>query len=213
MNNIGGTPKIPVSKPTPWEKFYEQTEGHQPWAHTIKSIELAPDKDLAIDIGAGALNESKYALEKGFKQVIAIDTSKKFVERAEQLASLDKRFEWHNIKASEFPMFPESISYVVATNSFSFMTKDEVKIVWQNIREGLKSGGILACTFFGVKDQFNMPEDGHTRTFYTREEINEFIKDYEVIENTELNGNTENVKSADGTKKRWHMFTLILRKK
>ena len=56
-----------------WSTYHERTQNRPPRESLIKAVSLAREKEIALDLGAGALNDSKYLLEAGFGKVIAVD--------------------------------------------------------------------------------------------------------------------------------------------
>ena len=58
----------------PWKKYYKDTEGRPPRKELIEALEFVQNRDSALDLGAGAMQDSVYLLSQGFKEVIAVDS-------------------------------------------------------------------------------------------------------------------------------------------
>jgi hypothetical protein len=56
-----------------WSEFADLTRGAAPRELLVEAEALMERRDAALDLGAGALNETRYLLERGFKCVVALD--------------------------------------------------------------------------------------------------------------------------------------------
>ncbi len=58
---------------TGWEIYVENTKGAKPRPILVKAIELVKEKNEALDLGSGAMNDVRYMIQVGFKHVTAVD--------------------------------------------------------------------------------------------------------------------------------------------
>ena len=69
-----------------WSQYINITKNKQPRSLLLQTLGYVKNKGAALDLGAGALNESMYLLDFGFKKVIAIDNE----ENLELTGKIDK---------------------------------------------------------------------------------------------------------------------------
>ena len=188
-----------------WQNYYEQTKNRPPSKLLIKALPFVIYKHSALDLGSGALKDSKYLLQEGFKELWAID---KEPIKKELLQDIDEQ-KFHFIQTSfdqfKFPL--NKFDLINASYSIPFNQSDSSQSLWKSIVTSLVSGGIFTGQMFGVHDEWNMI--GNTMTFYTADGVRELFKDFEIIdfEEEEKDGTT-----ASGKNKHWHVFHIIARK-
>ena len=56
-----------------WSEHTEQTKNTPPRPLLVKALEFVQGRNFALDLGAGALSDTKYLVESGFKKVISLD--------------------------------------------------------------------------------------------------------------------------------------------
>jgi hypothetical protein len=57
----------------PWTRYSERTKDKPPRELLVQAVTYVQHKGHALDLGPGALNESKYLLEQGFQSVVAVN--------------------------------------------------------------------------------------------------------------------------------------------
>lgn len=188
-----------------WKEYFERTKDSKPRPLLVKAVNLVTDKNEALDLGSGALNDVRYLVSTGFKHITAVDS---------------KPVAQDIIK--NFP--PEVVSYVISTfENFDFVEhkydlinaqyslpfNPEVTFerVFKLIISSLKVGGILTGQFFGIKDEWNVP--GHNMNFQTRVHAENLLAGLKVIEFEEEEVDR---KTAKGDMKHWHVFHFIVKK-
>lgn len=194
------------SAPKGWNAFAEHAK-KRPTDETLQeAVTLVREKETALDLGAGALNETKYLLTAGFGRVVALDAEPGIVERAKGL----KESEHLEVVVSRFEdyAFPvNTFDLVNARYSLPFISPDSFEEVFLRVKESLKSGGILIGQVFGSNDHRNKRED---MTFHSREEVEQLLSDMEILQlnEKEYDGPTYN----QGVQ-HWHVFDVLARKK
>ena len=186
-----------------WPKYINKTKGGPPRRLLMYALKFVQNKDAALDIGAGALNDSIYLLQNGFKKVVALDKV--------DLSELTKDFE---VKAFSFIKgsvadytFPEkTFDLINAQYVLPFIHKEELAGVMDKAKKSLKHNGIFVGQFFGPRDSWSDRAEVST---HSKAEIVKFLENLEVIyfEEEEKDDVT-----ALGPKKHWHIFHFIAKK-
>jgi tellurite methyltransferase len=195
---------LPMPKPQQdWSEYHEITQAHPPSKLLVKALEYVINKNKAIDIGAGALKNTRYLLEQGF-DVTVIDKS----PLAEQEAKTLMNDKVHAFTTSfEDFAFPEN-EYDLAAAMFAlpFIEPLHFETVFKKIKKSLKPGGIFCGQFFGMNDEW---AKNPAMTFHTAEQVRALLDGLEIISFNEVekDGTTVN-----GEAKHWHIFHIIARK-
>jgi tellurite methyltransferase len=194
----------------PWASYSERTKDREPRELAVKAVKYVHAKDAALDLGPGALNESKYLLDQGFKKVVAVnkdglETDPIARGRAETFPN--DRFEYQVSTFDAFDFRPETYDLINAQYALPFNPPATFDAMFANLKKSLKSGGIVTGQFFGPKDEWSGNAD---MTFVTRERAEQLLGDLEVIHLEEVEGPD---RLAVGGEKYWHTFHFIARKK
>ena len=190
---------------SPWKEFVEKTKERGPRPLLVKALALVHDKDEALDLGAGALNDSKYLLEQGFKHVTAVDKE----NLAENLmGDLPKDQLSYSISSFEDFNFPEdTFDLINAQFSLPFIQPSEFQRVFSSMKQSLKPAGIFVGQLFGVNDDWSKNPN---MSFHTREQVGQLLAGMEVVE---LKEEEKDEKPVVGKLKHWHVFHIIARAK
>lgn len=188
-----------------WSTYYEKTKNKPPRELLVKALVYVANKGSAIDIGAGALNDTRYLLEQGF-EVTAIDSEPSLLEHAASLHNPRLHPAVASYDAFDFP----NEKYDIASAMFAlpFNPPESFNAMFAKLKNSLKQGGIFCGQFFGVRDEWNKPS--RHMTFHTQEQIEKLLEGFEVIflGEEEKDGST-----AAGASKHWHIFHIIAKKK
>ena len=189
---------------TPWNNYVEQTKAKPPRPLLIEALQYVTHKSEALDVGSGALNDSKFLLQEGFAHVTAVDQT----SIAQEIAVLlpKDRFEYKISKIEDMNLLSESYDFINAQLSLPFINPEVFKETFQKLISSLKKGGVINGQFFGNRDGWNYNED---MTFLTIEEARELLSELNLIsfEEKEAPGVT-----AAGNIKQWHIFDFIAKK-
>ena len=188
-----------------WKEYFERTKDSKPRPLLIKAVELVTDKNEALDLGSGALNDVRYLVSKDFKHITAVDSKpiaqdiiKNFP--SEIVSYIISTFE-------DFDFAENKYDLINAQYSLPFNPEDSFERVFKSIISSLKTGGIFTGQFFGIKDEWNI--EGHKMNFQTREQAEELLAGLEMIDFQEEEADR---KTAKGDMKHWHVFHFIVRK-
>ncbi len=181
-----------------WSEYYKGTAGNPPNPVLIKALTYVQNRDKAIDLGAGALNETRYLLEQGF-DVTAIDQSPLVEQEARRIESPKLHAVTASFENFDFPK--ETYDLAVAIYALPFI-ENGFSDVFAIIKSSLKNGGVFCGQFFGNRDQ---RKNNTHRTFHTKEQVLELLKGLEVLSFEE----EEKLKGDMNA----HIFHIIARKK
>ena len=186
-----------------WKEYISTTKNKPPRQLLVQALEYLKDKEMALDLGAGALNESQYLLNCGFNKVIAID-SEEDLELINGINNNDFVFKKIAIEDYDFPK--NSFNLINAQFVLPFIKRENINQVINNIKNSLINDGLFVGQFFGVNDSWgNKPGV----SVYTENEVKGFLSNLDIIyfQEEEKVGQT----AMDG-EKHWHLFHFIAKK-
>ncbi len=158
----------------------------------------------ALDIGAGGFGESRYLLNVGF-DVDAVDVDPVSNGLAKTVTHERSRFHMsHNaIEDHHIPL--DFYDLTVALHVLPFVPVAAIDRVAERIVAGLRSGGVLCCTHFGVRDSWatsEMPVTG-----VTERQAAEMFADLQPIY---CGVSEHDGVDLEGTPKHWHVLRQVL---
>ncbi len=176
MNNLSPSPLL--------EHFYDQVPN-----------------GAVLDIGFGNGHDSIFLAGKGF-EVTAIDTKKNNIDNlAIAVKENDLSIKTQLIDVRKFEFRPNIYEIIIAMNSLFFISGDEFKIVVENIKKSLKSGGLAIISSFTVNDSLFEKLEGTSdkldaqtfqydaesyRFFLKEEELKKMFSDFKILFYKEL---------------------------
>ena len=195
-------------KKAAWDSYYNNTSNNQPRKTTLMAVEILSKSNLpktAIDLGFGGGNDCIFLQEHGYN-VIAIDNEpiaiQNLKKRLKQYDDPTITPVYADISQAAFP----AVSLINASFSLPFLNGQQFQKTWNYILKSLFSGGILACQLFGDHDEWSCRNN---MTFFSESEITCLIKHYSTKMFDSFKGES---KIADGSKKYWHLYHLVLTK-
>lgn len=187
-----------------WTEYFEQTKNQPPRSLLVEALKFVLEKDEAIDLGSGALNDSKYLLEQGFKHVAALDKEPVAKEIAEKLPKEKFTYIISDFETYSFPV--NKFDLVNAQYALPFIKPEVFENVFHNIVASIKADGILVGQLFGNRDEWKNKEN---MNFHTLEEAKGMFLDLEILYFEE---EEKEKPTAAGIMKHWHVFHFIARK-
>ncbi len=182
-----------------WSEYYDFTRAQPPRELLIEALSHVKNVGSAIDIGGGALRDTKLLLQKGF-DVTVIDKSPLVEKEAAEIKS-----ERLHVVVTSFEDFKFPVDeYTLASAMYSLPHCDPAHFekVITNIKSSLKKGGIFCGQMFGDHDQWSKTVG---MTYLTADEARRYLSDMEIISFNE-------VETKEGETKHWHIFDFIARK-
>lgn len=192
-----------TSQKKDWQEYYEITKNKPPTKLLIKALGYVANKSKAIDIGGGALKDTRFLLEQGF-DVTVVDKADLMVKEAEAIKS-DKL---HYVVSSfaDFDFLQNEYDIASAMYSLPFNPPKSFDTVFTRIKQSLKKDGIFCGQCFGVRDEWSTNQK---MTFHTKEQVEKLLLGMGVIL---LDEEEKDDKTANGTPKHWHVFHFIAKK-
>lgn len=190
-----------------WKNYHENTSGdYPPRPFLAKALNYVTNKEEALDLGAGALNDCKFLLKEGFGHITVVDVEDSVRERVADLA--DDRLDAQITSFDKFKFLENKYDLINAQYSLPFHGEEGFEALFKNITLSLKKGGILTGQFFGQNDQWNT--GSRDVVFHSKEEALNLLKNLEIIDFQE---EEKDGTKASGNTKHWHIFHFIARKK
>jgi hypothetical protein len=184
-----------------WNEYYKLTKNRLPSPLLVQAITFINKKETALDLGTGALVDSKYLLTQGF-EVVAVDKEKP----PEEIMNDRFKFVQNSFRDYDFPR--NTFDLINAQFALPFNGKESFNLIWERLLSSLKLGGIFVGQFFGLEDEWNVPDT--KLVFHSKEQVEKLLNGLEVLELKEIN---KDGKLANGRPKHWHFFNVIARKK
>ncbi len=189
------------SKEGPYDKYYENTKGEGPRESLGIALVYVSCKDIALDLGAGALRDTLYLIENGFERVVAVDEQEvveDFVRESghDDISVVISRFE-------DFDYEPGTYDLVNAQYSLPFITPDKFGSTLSKIKGSIKVGGIFVGTFFGPGTEVA------GAILHEQSEIDGLFDGFEIIA---LHRKEGIGKSGIGIEVMWDVYHVIARK-
>ncbi len=203
-----------------WSRYLQFTCEARFSALALEALPFVKEQNLALDIGAGAMPDSRFMLEQGFRRVVAIDASpaaqKYATEVAEKFGA--SRFSFENVRFSDFSGYEvETYDYVHANYSLPYHGKDGFTKLMDAVTQSVKLDGVFSGIFFGNEDGWKNTPEKIELPFLSQAEIEPFFRDFDFIslQEKKLNGHIrggEGLTNEDTRPKFWHIFKVIARR-
>ena len=188
-----------------WKAYYERV-GEKPNSLVVETLkDFVVSRSVALDLGAGNLRDSKFILEQGFTRVIAVDASK------ESLAFQTNNIELYIMPIQRFTPQKESLDFVSCCNTLFFLTSEQIAEVIQNVKKGLRSGGIFVCNVLGKDDGWVL--DGRPVSSFTKDTLISIFQGFNIKETSE-GRHTSKTLNEHGfeVSKFWHQLSIVVEK-
>jgi hypothetical protein len=185
-----------------WSEYYSLTKNRPPSTLLVQALQYVQKRGVALDLGSGALKDSRFLIQSDFKKIIAVDKEDCPTDLLNSISS--SRFIFIKSQFDEFDFTKYKYDLINAQYSLPFNSKDPFKQVWNSIKRSLESEGVFAGQFFGINDEWNLLET--KMTFLTKGAVEKLFSDFEVLsfKEEEKDGVT-----ANGQPKHWHLFHVI----
>lgn len=188
-----------------WDGMYAAV-GEKPNTLVVTVLEkYVKERDACLDLGAGNLRDSKYLSSQGFKRVVAVDSNEN-VTRFQ-----NSGVEVHISKLEAFPVEVNAYDLIFSCSTFFFLSHFRISNVLENIRRGLKSGGICAFNVLGEEDDWVVRHGGVSA--FSKQSLQQICASFNVIEIGEKKYLGHYIpENSTRVTKYWHTRTIILQK-
>lgn len=186
-----------------WSEYYKASIAKPLHPHYENLNPHLSEGGEALELGCGVGHGVLHLLEKGYR-VTAVDAEE------EALAILRSRLpngapartvrsHFQNLELGTYDL-------VTAHFCLFFLSPAEFSAFWPRVVDSIKPGGLFSGQLLGVNDEWR--DRGYT--VLTRAEVDSLLSPFDVLflEEVERDGET-----AVGTKKHWHVFHVVARKR
>lgn len=155
-------------------------------------------RGYALDLGAGALNDTHYLLEKGY-EVDVVDSNPSILELGKDLKKA--HFFVSTFDTFDFPT--ATYDLINAGYALPFNPPETFDAMFARLVTSLKPGGTFVGQCFGIEDSWS---NDKKMTFHSKEQVEALFKGFSIshFEETKKEG-----KTALGQEKFWHVFNVI----
>ena len=188
-----------------WDKYVENSKGQPPRELLGRALQFVPERGSAIDVGAGALNDTRFLLDEGFVSVTALDSAPIAQDIADTMPAKRFRYVISTFEAFDFPV--AAYDLVNAQYALPFVRPDHYDRVFAAVLATLRPGGIFTGQFFGDRDDWAGTPN---MTFHSRSSALQLLAPLTLIEFTEEDDPASTTLS--GQPKHWHLFHFIARR-
>jgi tellurite methyltransferase len=188
-----------------WAQYYTANNGRPPRKLLVEALGYTNTVGSALDMGAGDLTDSLFLVSKGYN-VTALDNSPSSKQIFEQLDS--KSFIYIDKKFDEFEYQPNKYDLITAQFALPFNRPETFDTMFNSLKNSLKHKGFFVGHFFGVNDEWNVPNA--SMTFHSSLQVERLLSTMTILK---LSEEEKDGKTATGTQKHWHIFHVIAQKK
>lgn len=188
-----------------WEKYIDRSKDRGPRPLLVEAAGLVRHKDSALDLGAGAFNESKYLLAHGFAHVTAVNDEDTPTASRIAAAMPKEGFTYTLSRFEDFEFKKDSYDLICAHYSLPFMAPADFPRMFEAIKASLRPGGIFVGELFGDRDA----ADRGDRILLAREKAEGLFSGFSLLKFDEEAAESPGIY---GVKRFWHVFHFIARK-
>lgn len=187
-----------------WSQFNQNTNNNPPRQLYTEALRFIKSDDVvALDIAAGACNETKDMLSRGFN-VVAIDSNPEIQEIAATINSNNLTTDVSTME--DYDYGSEKYNFIIAMFALPFIEPESFKGTFHRIEKSLKPGGVFAFHLFGMNDDW---ATNKRMTFFDEKSAKELFDNNKQLLFKEFDYDG---KTADGGEKHWDVMRCILEK-
>src|SRR3989344_7873068 len=132
-----------------WDEYITKTSDREPNSLLQRALLLVVNKERALDLGAGALNDAKF-LKEFFKEVDVVDQNPKILEIKRDL-NVNR-----HVSTFENFLFAKKYDLITAQWSLPFNAPQTFVRVVERIKGALNRHGVFVAQFFGPEDEWSL---------------------------------------------------------
>lgn len=158
---------------------------------------------LALDLGCGAGRDTLELLRQGW-QVLAVDNRQAALDALREQVN-GPQAQCLELCCADFQSLPLPAAQLInAGFSLPFCPPDDFAQLWQNIEKSLCGGGLFSGHFFGDRDQWI----DRPLTLHNRQQLDQRLSRWDILHLDEYEWDG---KTATGSRKHWHLFSVVAR--
>lgn len=187
-----------------FEEYIQKTKERPASTLLKEALEFIEKSEgaTALDLGAGGLKDARELLEKGFK-VTAIDKESTTRELGDKLENQNLTVLIEDLEGLTIPQ--NTFDLILSNNVLSFLPRAGLDLLLTKIISGLKTGGILAVSFFGPKNELR------AQTTMSKEEAEIVLSGLEILKLYSIENDAPLV-NQPGIIRHMHVVRVIARK-
>ena len=162
--------------------YYAATAKQGPSKLLLRALPYMKGTD-AVDLGCGIGQDSLELSRRGYS-VLAIDSAPRAIEAVEALGLPGVSARQADFRKLE--LRPGSFDLAHACMSLPFAGPQFVPPLLRRIARWLRPEGVLSCHLLGDKDSWNTLGDANTIAFHSRDELDELLRPFDVIDLWEM---------------------------
>ncbi|HWB23087.1 MAG TPA: membrane dipeptidase [Gaiellaceae bacterium] len=186
-----------------WTPYFDNVED-DPRETLLDAISRFDEPGFAVDLGCGTGRDTRALLDAGWS-VLAIDGEQDGIDRLRAAIPDDGGRLQTQVARFHEATWPTA-DLVNASFSLPFCPPKHFAEVWQHIVDSLRPGGWFSGQLFGDRDDWV----GTGITVFSRTEALELLEGFEVERFDEID---EEGSTVTGTRKHWHLFHIVGRKR
>ena len=185
-----------------WDVYAARAANRPPRPLLVEALTLTAARSAAIDLGAGALTDTRYLLEQGFAQVTALDLAANAQATADSFPP--DRFTYAISSFEDFDFPVAGYDVINAHYALPFIHPEAFDRVFTAILGALRPGGLLVGQLFGEEDSWAGTPG---MTFHSEARARALLSGHRLL-HFEVE-NDPHSKTLSGKSKHWHAFHLI----
>ena len=193
-----------------WKEYIDTTKNKPARSILKEALTYVTNKEKALDLGAGALNETLAIAQSGFCTIDVVDIEPsvaEFIVHLRTKISSEQNLSFYNQSFESFVFIESKYDLINAQYSLPFIMPTKFDSIWSNISASMQDHGVFTGTFFGIEDEWNDGTKSNMR-FHTKEELISLFTQSQMkfitFEESNKIGTT-----ASGAQKHWHVFDVI----
>lgn len=196
-----------------WSPHFQKRLYQQPRDILIQALKISEalpqTQKMALDLGAGAGNETAYLLQHGWT-VWANDREQESIDIISNRKDVQSYKDKLTLICASFTDIPwntlPSFNLITAIYALPFLDKNSFSSVWNNIINHLEPNGIIAITLFGPQHAVFGWWEARSMSFFTKEEVLQLFKNFDIK-------NFEEFSEKNDDEVMEHIFTIVAQKK
>lgn len=187
-----------------WDNYVKKAQEQPIPTELVSGVKLLKKKGLALDIGSGSGNFSKYLIDKRFA-VEAIDIADSAIKSTKEKVG-ESPIALIQADLNTFPIMG-NYNLILAWRSIPFLKAENDAIKYNEIKNALVRGGVFVFSVFGKEDDW--AQDG-TVCVTSVKKLKAVFKGFEFVS---INEKKYRGAGVSGKEKNWHFIQGVAQKK
>ena len=210
------SPTLSAKPESEWKAYYKNTLNKPPSPFVVKVAKAFEGEStkVALDLGAGAGNDTAYLLQKGWT-VIAVDeqplSKKTTMGRKDIKSDLKKNLTFIQKRYGQVDWLKvPKVDMIVASHSLLTLDNKKYKSIWKDITSRLKPTGVFVGNFFGVNQGEFQSTKREEMLLLSMDEVRDLFRGFSFSYYKEIEKDHQ---TPSGEKFHYHAFSIVAEKK